>query len=83
MTRPAVIHFYRIEKDKTDEQVDASFEQNFMHVHLDDCTILIRRMFFEGDKLDPNGPEMLRFLEIANNDPVIKDAVQRFLNQEE
>lgn len=77
----AITHFYYLPHATTDEEVNNAFTQEFMHVHSEDgSTVLIRKMKYTGDKIDPSGLFMAQFLEDVNQDPQLKQAIEDFLN---
>jgi len=78
---PSIAHFYFIpDKQTTNEDVNKIFIQEFMHVHFDIGTMLIRKMKYEGEKLDLDGDIMCGFLHDVDQQPELKQAIADFLN---
>jgi hypothetical protein len=76
----AIMHFYFVPKQTTTEEVNAAFTQQFMHIHLDDGTLLVRKMKYEGRKIDPEDEQLAIILEDLAKDPDAKQTIQDFLN---
>jgi hypothetical protein len=81
----AITHFYFIPKETTDAEVDAAFTQEFMHIHFGEealvpGTLLIRKMKYTGIKFDPNGEDLYQILQDCADDPVLKAAIEKFMN---
>lgn len=77
----AITHFYHFDHETTDEEIHNAFTQQFMHVHLGDETILIRKMKYSGTKIDPNSDLMEKVLDAFEAEPELKQAIEKFLNE--
>lgn len=78
----AISHFYLLDKYSSSEEVNKDFEQSFLHIHVGDQTILVRKMNYTGIKIDPNSDLMKEVLDLALDQPDIKEAIEKFLNDE-
>ena len=78
----AVIHFYLIDELATDDVIDQEFKQQFLHIHTGHGrTILVRKMPYIGEKIDPSSEQMKEILDYIDRDPTVKEAVQAFIDE--
>lgn len=76
-----VTHFFYLDHETTDEEISNAFTQQFMHVHLGDETILIRKMKYSGTRIEPKSDLMENVLDEIEAQPELKSAIEKFLNE--